>query len=103
MTSTTVKPDIHSCEYDEAQDMLFVLFAPIQGHDYYETTAADPDLLLRYTDKGARLIGLSLHNPLPRLNGAPATAAAIRQLAEELVARYAARYARAGTSRPQEG
>ena len=96
MTSTTVKPDIHSCEYDEAQDMLFILFAPLQGHDYYEASAADPDLLLRYTDKGARLIGLSLHHPLRRLKGAPPTPAAIRQLATDLVARYA----RAGTSRP---
>ena len=87
MTSTTVRPDIHSCEYDEAQDMLFILFAPLQGHDYYQETV-DRDLLLRYTEKGARLIGLSLHNPLPRLNGVPPTPAAIRQLAEELVARY---------------
>ena len=87
MTAIPTKPDIHSCEYDEAQDMLFVLFAPLQGHDYYETTA-DPDLLLRYTEKGARLIGLSLHNPLPRLNGAPATPVALRQLAEELVGRW---------------
>lgn len=96
MTAPTTKPDIHSCEYDEAQDMLFILFAPLQGHDYYETTAADPDLLLRYTDKGARFIGLSLHNPLRRLKGASPSPAAIRHLAEELVARYA----RAGPSPP---
>ena len=96
MTELPTKPDVHSCEYDEAQDMLFILFAPLQGHDYYETTEADPDLLLRFTDKGARLIGLSLHNPLRRLKSAPPTPAAIRQLAEKLVARYA----RAGTSRP---
>ena len=61
-----------------SQDMLFVEFAPLQGHDYYETTETDPDLLLRYIDKGARLIGLSLHNPMPRLNGASPTVAAIR-------------------------
>ena len=73
MTSATTKPTIHSCKYDEAQDMLFILFAPLQGYDYYEESEADPDLLLRFTEKGARFIGLSLHNPLRRLHGAPPT------------------------------
>ncbi len=89
MTAPTTKPDIHSCEYDPVQLMLFIEFEPIAEYTYYTEVDDDRYIMRRYTCDGDRLVGISVQFPTCYLGTEEPTPAALRQLATDLVARYA--------------
>ena len=100
MAQISAQQRIQSVEYDPVQLMLFIEFEPIAETTYYIEVDDDPYILRRCTCDGDRFVGISVQFPTRQLGTEEPSPAAIRQLAEELVARYAARYARAGTSPP---
>ena len=69
--------------------MLFIEFEPIAEYTYYTEVEDDPYIMRRYTRDGDRLVGISVQFPTRQLGTVEPSPAAIRHLAEELVARYA--------------
>ena len=81
--------EIRECHYDAAQDMLFVLFEPLGEGGIYRTVPEDRHVMRRYRLEDDRLFGISLLFASRRLGGENPRPEAIRQLAEQLVAKYA--------------
>ena len=68
--------------------MLFIEFEPIAETTYYTEVDDDSYILRRYTCEGDRFVGISVQFPARQLGTENPKPAAIRKLAEELVARY---------------
>ncbi|MCY3934849.1 MAG: hypothetical protein OXG09_02485 [Chloroflexi bacterium] len=99
MQPSATTNEIQECHYDPAQDMLFVLFEPLGDGGSYRAVSEDRHVMRRYRLADDRLFGISLLFASRRLGTENPSPQAVRQLAEQLVARYAC----AGTMRPQEG
>ena len=96
MAQVGVRPSIHRAEYDAVQDTLFIEFEPITVETSYEDVDGARFVMRRFTVDDDRLVGISVYLASLVFGTEEPGPAAIRQLAEELVARYA----RAGTSPP---
>lgn len=88
MAQVHTPPTIHNIELDLAQDMLFIEFEPIDFGTYYMDVDDDRDVIRRYSFEDDRFVGISMMNAEYRLGSDNPSPAAIRQLAENLVARY---------------
>ena len=89
MAQTSVRPIIHRAEYDAVQDMLFVEFEPITAETIYEDIEGARFVMRRLTVADDRLVGISVYLASLVFGTEDPSPAAIRQLAEDLVARYA--------------
>lgn len=88
--------EIRECHYDPAQDMLFVLFEPLSEGGSYRAVPEDRHVMRRYRLEDDRLFGISLLFASRRLGSENPSPRDIRQLAEQLVVKYAD----AGTMQP---
>ena len=89
MAQVSVRPTIHRAEYDAAQDMLFIEFEPIDAETIYEDIEGARFSMRRYRVDDDRFVGFSVYCASIVFGTEAPTPAAIRKLAEELVARYA--------------
>ena len=88
MARASVRQRIHSFDLDVVQDMLFIEFEPIAVETYYTDVNDDRDVMRRFTDAADRFVGISMVNAVYRLGSEKPRPEAIRQFAEQLVARY---------------
>ena len=88
MAQVSVCPSIHRAEYDAVQDMLFIEFEPITAETIYEDVEGARFVMRRFTVADERQVGISVYLASHVFGTEEPTAAAIRQLAEELVGRY---------------
>lgn len=72
-------------EYDDVQDMLYVLFEPINGLTYYDDLLDVPEVMLRYNAENDRLIGFTANHVKHGLNGEQPAIASIDQTVLKLL------------------
>ena len=74
-----------TCDYDELQDMLYILFEPVTGATFYEDVPEMPGVMRRFSADDEHFVELTVHDVAGRPPTDIAQEAAIRELAQALV------------------